>query len=107
MLYAEIYRVQADMILEFMETNGIKREALDIIVGPPAWSTSSAPQAAAQHKAKVYKLYTDGVKQIDIARLTDRTPSGIAQLLQRARNNGEIGKHTYDARYAIQPTEGE
>ena len=107
MLYAEIYRAQADMILEFMENNGIKREALDIIVGPPAWSTSSAPYAAAQHKAKVYKLYTDGVKQSDIARITGRSESGIAMMLQRGRQKGEVGKRTYDARHAIQPTEGE
>jgi hypothetical protein len=107
MLYAEIYRAQADMILEFMETNGIKREALDIIVGLPAWSPTSAMQAAAQHKAKVYKLYTDGLKQQDIARITGRSQSGIAMMLQRGRQKGEVGKRTYDARHAIQPTEGE
>ena len=82
----DIHRVQADMALEFMENNGIKREALDIIVGLPGWSPSSIPKlAAAQHKSLVLKLSEDGIKQSDIARMTGRSQSSIAMLLKRAR----------------------
>ena len=95
----DIYRVQADMILEFMESKGIKKEALHLITGPPTWSTSGMPRVAlTQHKTKVLKLYQGGVKQADIARMTGRSQAGISMLLQRARNNGEIKKRTYDAR---------
>ena len=95
----DIYRVQADMILEFMESKGIKKEALDIITGPPAWTSASIPQVAqAEHRTKVFKLYKDGVKQIDIARMTGRSQSGIAMLLKRERERGNLEKRTYDAR---------
>ena len=99
----EIYRAQADMVLEFMESKGIKKDVLDIIVGPPAWSASSIPKIAqAEHKAMVCKLYADGMKQVQIARMTGRSQSGIAMLLQRARDKGEIPRRSYDARHAIQ-----
>ena len=92
----EIHRAQADMVLEFMESKGIKKEALDIITGPPSWSASGIPQVAqAEHKIMVFKLYAEGVPQRDIARMTGRTESGISQMLQRARNNGEISKRKW------------
>ena len=95
----DIYRVQADMILEFMENKGIKKEALNLITGPPAWTSTSIPQVAqAEHRIKVFKLYKDGVKQVDIARMTGRSQSGIAMLLKRERERGNLEKRTYDAR---------
>jgi DNA-binding MarR family transcriptional regulator len=102
MLPAEMYRAQADMLLEFMENNGIKQEALDVVLGRPAWSAASIHQISmAQYRAKVFKLYKDGVKQSDIARMTGRSQSSIAMLLQRARQKGEIEKRAYDARGRI------
>ena len=95
----DIYRVQADMILEFMESKGIKTEALNLITGPPAWSTSGMPRVAlTQHKTKVLKLYQGGVKQADIARMTGRSQSGVSILLKRERERGNLEKRTHDAR---------
>ena len=95
----DIYRVQADMILEFMESKGIKKEALHLITGPPTWSTSGMPRVAlTQHKTKVLKLYQGGVKQADIARMTGRSQSGVSILLKRERERGNLDKQTYDAR---------
>ena len=102
----DVYRVQADMVLEFMESKGIKKEALYTIVASPFWSAPRSPhisqrvygQAAAEHRAKVSKLYKDGVKQTEIARMTGRSQSGIAMLLKRERDKGNLEKRAYDAR---------
>ena len=95
----DIYRVQADMILEFMESKGIKKEALNLITGPPAWSTSGIPRVAqTEHRTKVFKLYQEGVKQAEIARMTGRSQSGVSILLKRERERGNLEKRAYDAR---------
>ena len=87
----DIYRAQADMILEFMESKGIKKEVLNLITGPPSWSASGIPQRAqAEHKAKVFRLHANGVKQKDIARMTGRSQAAISVLLKRNRAKGNI-----------------
>ena len=99
----DIYQAQADAVMEFMESNGIKREVLNIIVGPRSHRGVSIPQiAAAQHRATVLKLYQDGIKQVEIARRTGRSQSGIAMLLKRERERGNVEKRTYDARARIE-----
>ena len=108
----DIAQAQADSILQFMETNGIKKDVLRLLVDVKdlghfqLLSPKSNPQnphmvQATQHKAKVIRLYLEGVSQVNIARITGRTQSGISCLLQRARNKGEIQKRSFDARQTI------
>jgi len=89
----DIYRAQSDMILEFMESKGIKKEVLNLIVIPPLRSTAWKPwssRSRADHRAKVLALHAQGVTQSDIARMTGRTQSAISFLLKRNRAKGYI-----------------
>ena len=87
----DIYRAQADTILEFMESKGIKKEVLNLIASPPLQSTARKPQTPrANHRAKVFALYAKGVPQTDIARITGRSQSAISVLLKRNRAKGNI-----------------
>jgi hypothetical protein len=109
----DINQAQANSILQFMENNGIKKDVLRFLVNADMGlgqhqvvSPKGNPQnpyriQQAQHKARVIKLYLEGYSQVNIARLTGRTQSGISCLLQRARDNGEIAKRSFDARHAV------
>jgi len=87
----DIYRAQADTILEFMESKGIKKEVLSLIDSPPLQSTARKPWSSrADHRAKVFALHAKGVNQSDIARMTGRSQAAISVLLKRNRAKGNI-----------------